>query len=105
MMGAEGPRTYFMAFQTNAEARGTGGLLGGFGILRFDDGKPTVDTLGPNTELNKPFTPIDLGPEYTSQYGFTNPSYRLPQQQSEFSLPIRGPDLEIDVGTAVRHQR
>ena len=72
-MGAEGPRTYFMAFQTNAEARGTGGLLGGFGILRFDDGEPTIDTLGPNTELNKPFTAIDLGPEYRSQYGFTNP--------------------------------
>ena len=51
-----------MAFQTNAEARGTGGLLGGFGILRFDDGKPTIDTLGPNTELNKPYTAIDLGP-------------------------------------------
>jgi hypothetical protein len=74
MMGADGPRTYFMGFQTNAEARGTGGLLGGFGILRFDNGVPTVDTLAPNTELDKPFTPIDLGPEYADQYGFTNPS-------------------------------
>lgn len=73
MMGADGPRTYFMAFQTNAEARGTGGLLGGFGVLRFDNGKPSVDTLGPNTELDKRFTPIDLGPEYDKQYGFTNP--------------------------------
>ena len=33
MMGADGPRTYFMGFQTNAESRGTGGLLGAFGIL------------------------------------------------------------------------
>jgi hypothetical protein len=74
MMGADGPRTYFMGFQTNAEARGTGGLLGGFGILRFDNGVPTVDTLAPNTQLDKPFTPIDLGPEYADQYGFTNPS-------------------------------
>ena len=64
MMGADGPRTYFMGFQTNAEARGTGGLLGGFGILRFDNGTPTVDTLAANTELVGPFTPIDLGPEY-----------------------------------------
>ena len=46
MMGADGPRTYFMGFQTNAEARGTGGLLGGFGILRFDNGTATVDTWG-----------------------------------------------------------
>ncbi len=74
MMGADGPRTYFMGFQTNAEARGTGGLLGGFGVLRFDNGTPTVDTLAPNTELDKHFTPIDLGPEYAEQYGFTNPS-------------------------------
>jgi hypothetical protein len=74
MMGADGTRTYFMGFQTNAEARGTGGLLGGFGILRFDNGSPIVDALGPNSELDKPFTPIDLGPEYNAQYGFQNPT-------------------------------
>jgi hypothetical protein len=86
MMGADGPRTYFMGFQTNAEARGTGGLLGGFGVLRFDNGTPTVDTLGPNTELDKPFTPIDLGPEYAQQYGFTNPTtdFRNSNQSSHF---------------------
>lgn len=74
LMGADGPRTYFIGFQTNAEARGTGGLLGGFGILRFDDGVARVDTLAPNTELNKTFDPIDLGPEYTDLYGFGDPT-------------------------------
>jgi hypothetical protein len=74
MMGADGPRTYFMGFQTNAEARGTGGLLGAFGILRFDNGAAIVDTLAANDELKGPFAPIDLGTEYTEQYGFTNPS-------------------------------
>jgi hypothetical protein len=74
LMGADGPRTYFMGFQTNAEARGTGGLLGGFGIISFDKGVPTVDTLAPNTQLDKAFTPLDLGPEYADQYGFTNAS-------------------------------
>lgn len=73
MMGADGPRSYFMAFQTNAEARGTGGLLGGFGVLRFDNGTGTVDTLGSNTELDKPFAPIDLGPEFAETYGYANP--------------------------------
>lgn len=73
MMGVDGPRSYFMAFQTNAEARGTGGLLGGFGVLRFDDGVATVDTLGANTELDKPFTPIDLGAEFNQNYGYANP--------------------------------
>jgi Protein of unknown function (DUF4012) len=74
MMGADGPRAYFMAFQTNAEARGTGGLMGGFGILRFDNGAATVDTLGQNRALNKQFSPIDLGAEFTAQYGFNNPT-------------------------------
>jgi hypothetical protein len=74
MMGADGPRTYFMGFQTNAEARGTGGLLGGFGILRLDNGKPTIDTLGPDTKLTKVYRPLDLGPEYAAQYGFTDPT-------------------------------
>ena len=74
LMGADGPRTYFMGFQTNAEARGTGGLLGGFAILQFDDGTPAVDTLASNRELDKAFTPIDLGPDYTDQYAFANAS-------------------------------
>ncbi|ORV04142.1 hypothetical protein AWB94_22995 [Mycolicibacterium canariasense] len=73
MMGADGPRTYFMGFQTNAEARGTGGLLGGFGILRLDNGAAKVDTLAANTELSGSSALVDLGPEYAQQYGFTNP--------------------------------
>jgi hypothetical protein len=86
MMGADGPRTYFMGFQTNAEARGTGGLLGGFGILRFDNGTPTVDTLASTIELDGSFTPIDLGPEYAQNYGFTNPftDFRNSNQSSHF---------------------
>nr|WP_235010395.1 DUF4012 domain-containing protein [Mycobacterium sp. 3519A] len=74
MMGADGPRSYFMGFQTNAEARGTGGLLGAFGILRFDNGKPNVDTLGSNNELTMPFAPLDLGPEFAARYGFMRPT-------------------------------
>jgi hypothetical protein len=73
MMGADGPRTYFMGFQTNAEARGTGGLLGGFGLLRFDNGTVTVDTLASNMDLKDAKASVDLGPEFTDTYGFTNP--------------------------------
>uniref|UniRef100_A0A5Q5CC53 DUF4012 domain-containing protein n=1 Tax=Mycobacterium sp. (strain JLS) TaxID=164757 RepID=A0A5Q5CC53_MYCSJ len=73
MMGADGPRTYFMGFQTNAEARGTGGLLGGFGLLRFDNGTATVDTLASNRDLDGAKASVELGPEFTDMYGFTNP--------------------------------
>ncbi|MCV7056545.1 DUF4012 domain-containing protein [Mycolicibacterium gilvum] len=75
MMGADGPRTYFMAFQTNAEARGTGGLLGGYGILRFDNGVPTVDSLASNTDLKGAVAPVDLGFEFDQQYGFQQPFF------------------------------
>ncbi|WP_193046463.1 DUF4012 domain-containing protein [Mycolicibacterium baixiangningiae] len=74
MMGADGARTYFMAFQTNAEARGTGGLLGGFGVLRFDNGTATVDTLASNRDLAGATASVDLGREFTEMYGFTNPT-------------------------------
>ncbi|WP_246224499.1 DUF4012 domain-containing protein [Mycolicibacterium anyangense] len=86
MLGADGPRSYFIGFQTNAEARGTGGLLGGFGVVRFDDGKPGVDALAPNTDFNRKFAPISLGPEFDNQYGFTNPTtdYRNSNQSSHF---------------------
>jgi len=53
MLGADGPRTYLIGFQTPAEARGTGGLLGGFGIMRFDDGIPTVNTIAQNTDCRE----------------------------------------------------
>jgi len=89
LMGADGPRSYFMGFQTNAEARGTGGLLGAFGILRFDDGEPSVDELGPNNELlddRASFKAFSLGPEFDEQYGFTNATtdVRNSNQSSHF---------------------
>ncbi|MDZ5085416.1 DUF4012 domain-containing protein [Mycolicibacterium parafortuitum] len=73
MMGADGPRTYFMGFQTNAEARGTGGLLGAYGVLRFDNGVPAVDALAPNDDLSEAVAPIELGLEYDQQYGYAQP--------------------------------
>jgi hypothetical protein len=90
MMGADGTRTYFMGFQTNAEARGTGGLLGGFGILRFDNGAATVDTLGRNSELNKQFTPIDLGAEFNAQYAFNNPTTDFRNSNWSSHFPFAG---------------
>ena len=61
MLGAGGPRSYFVAFQTNAEARGTGGLVGGFGILRADAGKASLDKVASNRELKLGQRKLDLG--------------------------------------------
>ena len=68
MIGADGPRSYFMAFQTLAESRGTGGLIGGFGVVRAIDGKVEVDDLASNGQLEDLYDPIDLGPDYFNLY-------------------------------------
>jgi len=73
MLGADGPRTYLMVFQTPAEARGTGGLLGGIAVLRFANGVPTVDTVRTNYELLKATAAVDLGQEFDQAYGWMNP--------------------------------
>ncbi|MGW5321830.1 DUF4012 domain-containing protein [Rhodococcus pyridinivorans] len=74
MLGADGPRSYFIGFQTNAEARGTGGLVGGFAILRAENGAVHVDELASNRELRTDYEPLDLGPEFAQAYGASRPT-------------------------------
>ncbi|WP_072803515.1 DUF4012 domain-containing protein [Rhodococcoides yunnanense] len=90
MMGADGPRSYFLAFQTNAEARGTGGLLGGFGILRADNGTARVDTLGSNSDLDFAKQPIDLGPEYTALWAPRNTTVDFRNSNASPNFPYAG---------------
>ena len=40
-LGTEEPRRYFVGMQTSAELRGTGGLIGFWGVLAIDDGHAT----------------------------------------------------------------
>lgn len=69
MLGADGPRTYFLAFQNNAEARGTGGLLGAFGVAVADHGRITVTRTGSDSDLAQYAKPVvSLGPEFDGLY-------------------------------------
>jgi protein-tyrosine-phosphatase len=70
LLGADGPRRYLLVFQNNAEARGTGGLPGLYAVLSVHNGQITVDRLGSNTDLkDADQLPVDLGPDYTAQWG------------------------------------
>lgn len=70
MLGADGPRTYFLSFQNNAESRGTGGLMGAFGVAVADHGRITVTRTGSDAELAQFAKPVvSLGPEYDGLYG------------------------------------
>jgi hypothetical protein len=70
MLGNDGPRRYFLAFQTNAESRGTGGLVGAFGILSADHGRIHVTRLAANNGLGTSVRPVtDHGPAFRARYG------------------------------------
>ena len=51
MLGGEGTRRYFLAFQNNAELRGTGGLIGNWGELVAERGRLRLDRFGRLDEL------------------------------------------------------
>ncbi len=69
MLGANGPRTYLMVFQTPAESRGTGGLVGSYAIIKVDKGKIIREQTGSNEELkDSPTSVINLGDEFNTRY-------------------------------------
>lgn len=72
MLGADGQRSYFLALQSNNEARGTGGFFGSFGVVTADDGRVDVRQLAPSSKLadqTYDAMPLDFGPDYTALYG------------------------------------
>lgn len=56
MLGSEGPRVYFVAFTTPAEARGAGGFMGNWAELTIDDGKISVTDFGRTADLREGVT-------------------------------------------------
>jgi len=86
-LGAERPQRYFLAMQTPAEIRGTGGMIGFWGVLTVDDGRVVFgqsepydpfDTAGPpegetrtariRTIGLSPENPPDADPAFVERY-------------------------------------
>jgi hypothetical protein len=87
MLGQDSPQRYFLAFQNEAEARGTGGLPGAFAIVEASHGKLRFTRMESDTTLNNIAADVDFGPEYrrlydgaapTSYYGNSNLSPHFP---------------------------
>jgi hypothetical protein len=69
LLGDEKPKRYLVAFQNTAEARGTGGIIGAFAIIEFNQGKITVIKTGSNAALKSlEEIPIAMPAEYKSLY-------------------------------------
>lgn len=70
LLGRDGPRTYLVLLQNLAEARGTGGLIGGFAVLRARDGVLAITDIGSNEELRpQPGTePVPMPEWFAERY-------------------------------------
>ncbi len=67
LLGADGPRTYLLAFVNNAEARGTSGLMGSWSEITVDSGRLEVTNSGRTADLQvEELDTLDL--ETTDEY-------------------------------------
>jgi len=69
MLGASGPRNYFVAFQNPAEARGLGGLVGAYGILTARDGKLSFSRFGTDADFQGARAHVHFGSDFDLRYG------------------------------------
>ena len=60
MLGFDGKRTYLLAVQNPAEARGTGGLVAAYSLVSADHGRLTVVRSGTNLDFNNPLSPAAI---------------------------------------------
>ncbi|HEY2297671.1 MAG TPA: DUF4012 domain-containing protein [Jatrophihabitans sp.] len=64
MLGADGPRTYMVTFENDAELRGTAGLPGAFAIMRADQGKISFLRFEADNELSATASGVRLGADF-----------------------------------------
>lgn len=80
LLGEDGPKTYFIGMQNDAELRGTGGLPGAFAIARVDHGAVRFTRFGSDTvfltreQHHQLDTGLDFGPDYRHAYGPSGPT-------------------------------
>lgn len=74
MLGADGPRTYMVSFQNEAELRGTGGLPGAFAILSVDNGAFHFTKFESDTALGRQSTGLNFGTDYNQLWAGADPT-------------------------------
>jgi hypothetical protein len=77
LLGAHGRRRYFVAIQTPAELRGSGGIIGSFATLTTTGGSLALDHVGRTLELNQGGDPsrrqLSGPPDYVARYARFSP--------------------------------
>lgn len=72
MLGQNGPKSYLVSFQNQAELRGTGGLPGAFAIVKVDRGKLTFTRFESDSILTTTPSGLDLGSAFNQLYRGSN---------------------------------
>lgn len=78
LLGQDGPRRYFLAFTTPAEARGGGGFMGSWAEVVADRGRITLERTGRTSDLNSvgwPERQITGPADLLARYGSMGLSY------------------------------
>jgi len=72
LLGAKGPRRYFVAVQTPSELRGSGGFMGSFAEIAVEDGRLSLARVGRTAELNTdrstPVRTLDAPADFLRRY-------------------------------------
>lgn len=69
MLGANGPRKYFLALMNPAESRGAGGLVGTFGVVLADKGVLSLEKVGVDDDFPSFAAPVaDISPDFTARW-------------------------------------
>ena len=87
MLGIDGTKRYFVAFQNDAEARGTGGLPGAFGIVRATHGKISFERFESDSALSQVKSGLELRPGLRPAVVGRRAVQRLRRQQRQPALP------------------
>ena len=76
LVGADGPRDWFLAVQDNAELRGAGGVVRFWGEVSADDGRMRLARAGPVDQLNGagPARTLDAPTEFLERYREFDPA-------------------------------
>lgn len=107
MLGADGPRTYLLLFQNNAEIRATGGMPGSWALIEADGGRLEMTEQGGAGDFptqERPVLPLTDAERavYGDAYGqyFQNPGFApdFPRgaQLWRAHWDLRSPDLPLD---------
>ena len=71
MLGENGPRNYLLVFETDAEARGLGGLPGAWAVVHADHGQLTFARFGNDDQINAALhsaVSVNLPADFSKRY-------------------------------------